>query len=259
MHILGVLDLMQGQIVRGIGGRRHEYQPIQSPLVSDPAPLSVTRALRDHFALNHFYLADLDAIAGSQPAWNVYSQLLALGIELWVDAGVRDLPRARQLASYASPRGERLAGIIVGLETLPSLKALHELITCIGPERFIFSLDLRGGKLLAQPDVALGLSPVDIASQVIAAGCRQMIVLDLAHVGENSGVGTASLCHALSERWPEIALYAGGGVRGLRDLHELQAAGCRGALVASALHDGRLSLADCQSLARPGQASRAPG
>ncbi|WP_261403065.1 HisA/HisF-related TIM barrel protein [Chenggangzhangella methanolivorans] len=37
------------------------------------------------------------------------------------------------------------------------------------------------------------------------------------------------------------AVYAAGGVRGIEDLRALQGIGVAGALVASALHDGRLS------------------
>jgi phosphoribosylformimino-5-aminoimidazole carboxamide ribotide isomerase len=39
---------------------------------------------------------------------------------------------------------------------------------------------------------------------------------------------------------PHVALFAGGGVRGPDDLARLADAGCDGALVATALHDGLL-------------------
>jgi phosphoribosylformimino-5-aminoimidazole carboxamide ribotide isomerase len=40
------------------------------------------------------------------------------------------------------------------------------------------------------------------------------------------------------------ALLAGGGVRSLDDLRQLSRIGCDGALIATALHDGRLTAAD---------------
>jgi phosphoribosylformimino-5-aminoimidazole carboxamide ribotide isomerase len=57
----------------------------------------------------------------------------------------------------------------------------------------------------------------------------------------SEGVGTESLCRQLRALDAEIEIVAGGGVRGLGDLESLAAAGCDGALVASALHDGRLT------------------
>jgi len=51
MRILPVLDLMQGQVVRGVAGRRHEYQSNQSALVAFSAPLAIAPAFREHFGL----------------------------------------------------------------------------------------------------------------------------------------------------------------------------------------------------------------
>jgi uncharacterized protein related to proFAR isomerase len=48
-------------------------------------------------------------------------------------------------------------------------------------------------------------------------------------------------------------LIAGGGVRGRTDLEDLAAAGCSGALAASALHDGRLTKTDLDALAGYGR------
>jgi hypothetical protein len=45
-----------------------------------------------------------------------------------------------------------------------------------------------------------------------------------------------------------LQIVAGGGVRSAADLRSLSAAGCDAALVASALHDGRLTIHDCAAL-----------
>jgi phosphoribosylformimino-5-aminoimidazole carboxamide ribotide isomerase len=84
----------------------------------------------------------------------------------------------------------------------------------------------------------------EIANEAVKAGVRRLIVLDLAQVGVGEGVGTESLCRRLHERHPQLEIVAGGGVRDMADLRSLAAAGCSGALVASALHDGRLARSD---------------
>ena len=66
MRIIPVLDLLKGQIVRGIAGQRQEYRPIVSKLSASSNPLDVARAFRDHLNFTLFYLADLDAITGSK-------------------------------------------------------------------------------------------------------------------------------------------------------------------------------------------------
>src|SRR3954447_5159477 len=97
MQIVPVLDLMQGQIVRGMGGERHRYLPIVSGLTDSHEPLAVARALRLHFGFCELYLADLDAIAGQPPAFALYELLQRAGFHLWVDAGIRGLDEARAL------------------------------------------------------------------------------------------------------------------------------------------------------------------
>ena len=88
MRILPVLDLKGGQVVRGVAGRRKEYRPIVSRIVSSAEPLAVARAFREQFGLRELYVADLDAIAGGPPDQATLVDLLDDGFQLWVDAGV---------------------------------------------------------------------------------------------------------------------------------------------------------------------------
>jgi phosphoribosylformimino-5-aminoimidazole carboxamide ribotide isomerase len=48
----------------------------------------------------------------------------------------------------------------------------------------------------------------------------------------------------------DMTLVAGGGVRGVDDLARLADTGCDGALVATALHDGRIRAADVHTVRR---------
>src|SRR5205809_499111 len=89
MRIFPVLDLMHGQVVRGIAGRRSEYRPLQSSLTDSAHPQAVARAIRVHFRLSDLYLADLDAIAGQPPAIDIFTALQAEGFTLLIDAGLR--------------------------------------------------------------------------------------------------------------------------------------------------------------------------
>jgi phosphoribosylformimino-5-aminoimidazole carboxamide ribotide isomerase len=235
MHILPVLDLKGGQVVRGIAGRRDQYAPIRSALTASSEPLDVARAFRDRFGLTGLYVADLDAIAGAPPALPLYRALTADGFRLWVDAGVRREEDAEPLAD--------LAGIVVGLETVSGPAAVEALARRHG-ERTVFSLDLRSGQPLGDREAWSGAPASEIAARVVATGVRRLLVLDLARVGTDDGTGTEGLCGRLAAAHPAVEVLAGGGIRGVADLLRLRQRGVRGALVASALHDGRLSRAD---------------
>src|SRR6516165_4217646 len=110
MRLIPVMDLLKGQVVRGVAGRRHEYRPVVSRLTTSAEPLAVARAFRGHFGLTELYLADLDAIAGAPAALATYEALHEDGFRLWVDAGIRRPEDARPLA------GAAVAGLVAGLE-----------------------------------------------------------------------------------------------------------------------------------------------
>jgi phosphoribosylformimino-5-aminoimidazole carboxamide ribotide isomerase len=240
MRVIPVIDVLGGLVVRGIAGRRAEYRPIESPLCADPSPLAVARAFFERFAIRELYLADLDAIAGGEPAWNIYAQLADLGLELWVDAGLTDPDRAMRLAQWNS-QGHPLAAVIAGLESLPDADALKAMVDVVGARRLVFSLDLKTATPLSAAAAWAGLDAEAIAACALDAGVRRMIVLDLARVGTGKGVGTEDLCRRLRRLDAGCEIVAGGGVRGPADLASLADAGCDAALVASALHDGRIT------------------
>ena len=240
MYIIPVIDLLAGQVVRGIAGRREEYRPIISLLTASSRPRDVARAFREHFDLTELYLADLDAIAGKEPAWETYADLFADGFQLWVDAGVCNAERGRLLAS-------RGLGVVAGLETLAGPAALAELCRDVS-DRLIFSLDLRGGVPLGNTNAWQAADDCSIAGQAIALGVRRLLILDLERVGVGAGTGTEELCKQLTCRYPQLEVWAGGGVRGRDDLRRLQHCGVKAVLVASVLHNGALTRADLDGL-----------
>jgi phosphoribosylformimino-5-aminoimidazole carboxamide ribotide isomerase len=235
MQILPVIDLMNGQVVRGIAGRRHEYKPIVSTLTKSTRPIDIALAFREHFGFNELYLADLDAIARRPPALALYDELQSHGFHLWIDAGLRD-------SKDAVPLAERdVAGVIAGLETIAGPSTLADLIQRVKPSRLVFSLDLKRGQPLAAANAWQADDANGIAAQAIALGVQRILVLDLAQVGVGAGVGTEVLCSHLRRAHPDLEIAAGGGVRGVQDLELMRSVGVDCLLVASALHDGRLA------------------
>lgn len=239
MRVLPVLDLLNGVAVHGIAGRRSTYRPVQSRLARGAEPLELMRAFRDEFRLETCYVADLDAILHGRPNLRLFDQLRNAGFGLVIDAGVRRPGDAREILNA----GARC--VIVGLETSPGADSLREIVEELGPERVVFSLDLKLGEPITPP--ASGwrfLGARQIASQAVEAGIQSLIVLDLAGVGMGAGIPTAELCDELRRDFPRLRLITGGGVRNVLDLEQEARRGVAAVLVASALHDGRLTAAD---------------
>jgi phosphoribosylformimino-5-aminoimidazole carboxamide ribotide isomerase len=233
------MDLLGGVVVRGIAGRREEYRPLHSPLCPDAQPATLARACAEQ-GFRDVYLADLDAISGAEPAWSVYRQVAECGLRLWVDAGLASVDRAHKMNMFSSSRGP-LFRVIAGLESLSGPALLLEILEVVGADRLVFSLDLKESEPLTKSSDWRKFDRYAIAEGSLAIGVRSMIVLDLARVGMNQGVGTETFCRWLREQDANLEIIAGGGVRNVADLESLAAAGCDAALVASALHDGRIT------------------
>jgi HisA/HisF family protein len=243
MRVIPVIDLMHGQVVRGVAGNRSQYRPIESHIASDARPATIARSLVESFGFKIVYVADLDAIQGGSPNLHAWEEISRAGLSLWIDAGVGDpaacLAVAERLSSLTTE-----AHIIIGLESLrdPDDDGWKNALSC-SPDS-IFSLDLKNGVPIHRIHAWRDCSPVEIALSARALGFSKMIVLDLADVGTSQGTRTLALCGQLAQELPSMNIIAGGGVRGMDDLHALSSAGCCAALVASALHDGRLTAED---------------
>jgi len=232
---------MNGQVVRGVAGKRSEYRPIQSSIAADAHPATVARAFVERFGFETVYVADIDAIQGRPPNREGWEAIRDAGLKIWLDAGAGDPLRYCELVESLLSKGIRGA-IVIGLESLQDPYDDRWWSDSAGSDfPPIFSLDLKESVPLRQALVWPDRSALEIAREAYHLGFRDIIVLDLADVGMDHGTRTLNLCEQLVKELTEARVIAGGGVRDSDDLRSLAVAGCHAALVASALHDGRLT------------------
>jgi len=237
VRIIGVIDLKSGQAVHARGGRRAAYAAIERsagrPI--DGNPFELARVYVETFGLTEIYVADLDAITSGPPQDEILRGLGAPGVSLLVDAGIADTETAKRIAEAGA------ATLVVGLETLPSFTALAGICRQSG-RRVAFSLDLRDGAPLSG-GASSAQTPEEIAQQAIAAGAQSIIVLDVARVGAGAGPDLETF-RRIRTVAGDVPVLAGGGVRDVEDLRTLSQAGCAGALIATAIHEGGLTPAN---------------
>jgi phosphoribosylformimino-5-aminoimidazole carboxamide ribotide isomerase len=258
MRVVGVIDLKGGAAVHAVRGERERYRPVHSAIGGDDGDaVALARGFRDALGLEEIYVADLDAIGGSEHAagsddatgsgdaagrgdaalgagagaHTAVLRALAAEARVMVDAGVSEPARARALLELGAHR------VIVGTETLSGPEALDRLLADLPDGALILSVDLRDGRVLSPDPQLAGLPALDAVERLQRAGLREAIVLDLALVGSGAGPDV-TLIAELHAAFPELELLAGGGVRDVEDLRALEAAGAAGALVATALHSG---------------------
>ena len=230
MRIIPVLDLLGGQVVQGIQGARHAYRPVNSVLTSSTHPVAVAHALQKETDCTAFYVADLDAIEGAGHHRREIAELSAqVEADFWVDAGVADPAAVRPLLEAGAGR------VIIGSETLVSLKGLDAIVAAHSRDHLLVSVDVKNGRLLAGGPELAKLKPLDLVAHLATAGWRDAVLLTLDRVG--TGVGPdRDLLEAARRAAPSLAFVAGGGVHTVEDLRSLAAGGAAGVLLASALH-----------------------
>jgi phosphoribosylformimino-5-aminoimidazole carboxamide ribotide isomerase len=232
VEVIPVIDLKGGLVVRARMGERAAYRPIETALSPTSEACDVVRGLLSVYPFARLYIADLDAIerVGSNDAIVATLRENFPRLEFWVDRGIADRRAAEDWLAAG------LAHLVLGSESLSETDVVRHFAD---DPRVILSLDFRGATF--QGPAHLLAHPEDWTKRVI--------VMTLARVGSGAGPDLERL-GAIQTAAPMHIIYAAGGLRDLSDLRALQNAGISGVLVATSLHDGRLSGGDIREAER---------
>lgn len=233
MDVIPVLDVAHGRVVQARRGEREAYQPIVTPLSPTADPAQVAKGLYGVYPFRRIYIADLDGIAGrGRNAHLVPAISQALPhTEIWVDAGTASRGAARAL--LAAP----VTTLVLGSESLENVATMMD-VASEAPSRTVLSLDFSGDEYMG-PSVLLDEPELWPA---------RVIVMTLARVGSEEGPDLARISDVV-KRSAGRKVYAAGGIRDVADLSAVRAAGAAGALVATALHGGKITAGDLRKIA----------
>ena len=234
MKIIPVIDILNGIAVHGVRGERKQYQSLKSVLCNSVNPLDIALTF-DSLGFSSLYLADLDAILGKLVNYDIYRYIMSqTSLDLMVDAGIADITKATEvLATNASK-------IVIGSETLNSLDFVEQAVRTFGEERVVVSIDRKNGNLLGASEDIASMDSVTFAQKLASLGVSQIILLDLDRVGTEHGTSRSVLKTILEKT--ELDVLVGGGIKSLQELEELRNIKVSGALVATVLHNGKLTV-----------------
>jgi phosphoribosylformimino-5-aminoimidazole carboxamide ribotide isomerase len=213
------------QLVQGDFGRETAYG-------DDPAEMA-----RHWQALGaqRLHVVDLDGardgVRGNAAA--IADLLAAVDIPVQVGGGIRSLDTARLLLEQGADR------VVVGTAAAEQPRALGQWLQALGAERLIVGVDARGGHVATHGwQNQTNLDVVTFCHLLAEVGVVRVLYTDVGRDGMLGGPdveGTRAVAGVL-------AVLGSGGVSSVDHLRRLAEAGAEGAIIGTALYEGRLSL-----------------
>lgn len=236
LDAIGVIDIKDGIVVRGVAGERDKYSEVESRIIEQEikTPLAAAAAFYNKLGIRKIYIADLDAIMSSDKENNLDKireiKVEFPDLEIMLDAGFNnEFTPDIYLNNW-------LDYAVIATESLENMKFLSRLAGY--KEQIIISIDLKDGELIHNIESWQGKSISEIIKEINSLGFKNYILLDLASVGTARGI--SGYIRKLKEEFSELNFITGGGVKDYRDIKVLKKLSFSGVLIASAFHNGSL-------------------
>ncbi len=230
MRIIVALDIIDGKCVRLTRG------DFSTKKVYNEDPLEVARQIEDN-GLQYLHLVDLDGAKNKKIENIAVLENISSKTSLKIDfgGGIRNETELRR--AFNSGAGQVTAGSIA----LTDPELFISWLSVFGREKLILGADYKEGKVatggwLDSSDKDL----ITFLEEYVKKGVRYAICTDIARDGMLKGPATELYSEILEKI--EIDLIASGGVTSLKDIEDLRAAGCEGAIIGKAVYEGRITL-----------------
>jgi phosphoribosylformimino-5-aminoimidazole carboxamide ribotide isomerase len=234
MLLYPAIDLRDGKVVQLVQG------DFDRERIHGDDPASIARAFVAAGA-RWIHTVDLDAARTGEPRNRELIAAIVEAVDVPVQAsgGVRSLAAAEALADVGVTR------VVMGTAALDAPEVVAEVAA---RHRVAIGLDVRGREVAVRGwTEGSGLEWPAALARLAGAGAEAVVVTQIEVEGLMGGADTAGLAEVLAAT--DLDVIASGGVGGLDDLLALDAveAGGRrlaGAIVGTALYEGRLAVAD---------------
>jgi phosphoribosylformimino-5-aminoimidazole carboxamide ribotide isomerase len=231
MEIIPSFDLLDGKLVRlrqGDFEQKTEY----------PAePLELAKQL-ENAGIRRLHMVDLDGARTGRPTnLHILAQVAArTRLQIDYGGGLRSIPSLKQVWDA----GAMLFS--VGSVAVLAQDEFGAWVEKFGPEKFLVGADVRDRRIAVHGwKETTETHLFDFIRKMGTLGIHHISVTDIARDGELSGPALDLYRDVLTE-FPDLQLVASGGVSDVRDLEELTALGCAGAIVGKAFFEGKIPL-----------------
>ena len=234
-RLIFVMDVLDGVVVHAKQGKRDQYKPISlsSSIVSSSEPVHIIEELKPA----EVYIADLNRLMNSGDNRAILKELRNRNkdLRIMLDYGVKGMKDLKEAVD-----AELADNFVLGTETtsMDLIEEASKSDTFYDKHVSVsVSVDLFNKEVLTS-DKKMKNNPVQLIKTLNEYPIEDVIVLDLDRVGTKSGIDFDFLARAVAVS--EHNILSGGGVRTHEDIAKMEKIGVKGALVATALHDGSI-------------------
>lgn len=233
MQIIPAIDIIDGKCVRLSKG---DYS---QKTIYNEHPLEVAKRFEDA-GLQRLHLVDLDgAKAGAVKNWKVLEQVAGkTGLKIDFSGGISS-DESLAITFNSGATYAAIGSIAVKKEAL-----LVQWFIAYGVEKFILGADVLDEKIQIKGwTEATDINIIDFIKNYATKGVKQFFCTDISKDGLLQGSSNDLYKKILSEV-ADIELIASGGVSKMKDLKDLKAIGCSGAIVGKAIYEGKINISD---------------
>jgi phosphoribosylformimino-5-aminoimidazole carboxamide ribotide isomerase len=191
------------------------------------------------------HVVDLDAAKDGGPGNEAIVARIVrqAGVPVQVAGGVRDHLAIHRWIDSGAER------VVIGTLAIEQPAVVEKAMVKHG-EKIAIAIDARGGKAAVKGWVVTSDATVDaIIRDMTSRGARHFIYTDISRDGmleHLDAAGFKQVVDVVAEARADATLIYSGGVTSIGDLMALRPYGLEGAIVGTALYDGRIDLAEAQ-------------
>ncbi|MCX9082039.1 MAG: HisA/HisF-related TIM barrel protein [Candidatus Methanoperedens sp.] len=225
-RIVFVIDLLDGRVVHAIKGEREKYQPVDNSKVCNSAePIEMISAVKP----KEVYIADLDRLQHTGNNFEVIKKISAF-TKTMVNISVEKNDDIEKCLSITDT---------VILSSEASSFEIMKYASRNYPGKTSVTIDIKNGSILTK-DENLKKEPKELVKHLNDLEIKDIVIIDLSKVGTSAGINE-DLLREIKEISTHNILF-GGGIRDMNDIDALKEIGISGALVATAVHNGKIPI-----------------
>lgn len=231
--VIPAIDIIDGKCVRLTQGDYNQKT------IYNENPLEVAKQFED-IGVKRLHLVDLDGAKKGEVVNYKTLEKIASKTALTIDFGGGI--KTDQAIAIVFDSGAKIATL--GSVAVKQKELFFSWVQKYGASKILLGADVKG------ENVSIGgwlettkINVFDFIEENRKQGVLNLFCTDISKDGLLQGA-SVDLYKKIIQNSPQVNLIASGGVVSLRDLDELKAIGCKGAIVGKAIYEGRITMKD---------------